>query len=470
MKKVLVYILLIFACASPLNANNLKKAKDLYAKGEYSKALPLFEKEYKKKPKDAVINHWYGVCLFETGKIEESESHLVYAHSRKVIEAPHYLAKICFLKYDFQGAIDMFAAYDAILEESNRERVPGADEELKEIKKVKSLFEHVEKIAVIDSILVDKESFFKYYNISSESGTLNSTAILPIKVAQNTVVHCLQNEEKMLWAMPKRSDGKMHLCESVKLIDGKWDKHQFIGAELGEGGDANYPYLMQDGITLYYASNGKNSIGGYDIYMTRKDSETGEFLKPQNLGMPYNSDADDYMFVLDDMTGLGWWATDRNNIPDKITIYVFVRNEIRENYNINEPNLATYAKLTDYRATWHGKDYSSLISKIRNIETDNMGVDDHFVFCIKKGLIYTSFTDFKSQDASDKMHDLISLYVDFTNCKKSLKQIREKYNNSSSEGKDELKMEILSLEGKLEELRTNIFITENLVRKFELKN
>ena len=99
-----------------------------------------------------------------------------------------------------------------------------------------------------------------------------------------------------------------------------------------------------------------------------------------------------------------------------------------------------------------------------------MGADDHFVFCIKKGLIYTSFTDFKSQEASDKMHDLLSLYADFTNCKKSLKQNREKYNNSSSEGKDELKMEILSLEGKLEELRTNIFITENLVRKFELKN
>ena len=77
MKKVLVYILFIaFIC--PIYANNLEKAKDLYVKGEYAKALPLFEKEYKKKPKDAVINHWYGVCLFETGKIQESEKHLKY--------------------------------------------------------------------------------------------------------------------------------------------------------------------------------------------------------------------------------------------------------------------------------------------------------------------------------------------------------------------------------------------------------
>ena len=213
--------------------------------------------------------------------------------------------------------------------------------------------------------------------------------------------------------MPKNKKGRMQLCEAVKLIDGKWDKPQFLGEELGDGGDANYPYLMQDGITLYYASNGKNSIGGYDIFMTRKDSETGKYLKPQNLGMPYNSKADDYMLVLDDMTGIGWWATDRNNIPNKITIYVFVRNEIRENYDINEPNLASYAKLTDYRATWHGKDYSSLISKIRNLETNDMVKDEHFIFCIKKGLIYTSIGDFKSQEASDKMHELLGLYSDF---------------------------------------------------------
>lgn len=469
MKKVLVYILFIaFIC--PIYANNLEKAKDLYVKGEYAKALPLFEKEYKKKPKDAVINHWYGVCLFETGKIQESEKHLKYAHSRRVIEAPHYLAKICFLRYDFQGAIDMFAAYDEILEKSKRERVAGADEELKEIKKFKSMSEHVEKIAVIDSILVNKDVFFKYYNISDESGYLCDTEILPVKIEQNTVVHCLQNEEKMLWAMPKNKKGRMQLCEAVKLIDGKWDKPQFLGEELGDGGDANYPYLMQDGITLYYASNGKNSIGGYDIFMTRKDSETGKYLKPQNLGMPYNSKADDYMLVLDDMTGIGWWATDRNNIPNKITIYVFVRNEIRENYDINEPNLASYAKLTDYRATWHGKDYSSLISKIRNLETNDMVKDEHFIFCIKKGLIYTSIGDFKSQEASDKMHELLGLYSDFNDNKKLLKQKRILYNNTVSEEKSELKTEILSLERQIEQLRSNIFKTENLVRKIELEN
>lgn len=470
MRSVLITILMLIAVINPVNAKNLDTAKDLYLKGEYAKALPLFEKEYKKKPKDAVLNHWYGVCLFETGKIAESEKHLLYAHSRRVIEAPHYLAKIRFLNYDFQGAIEMFAAYDEILEKSNRKRVEGANEELKLIKRAKSMFEHVEKIAIIDSILVDKDDFFKYYNISNESGTLSSKTILPVNVTQNTVVHCVQSGDKMLWAMPMEDDDKMYLCETVKLIDGSWDKYQYIGEDLGDGGDANYPYLMQDGTTLYYASNGKGSIGGYDIFMTVKDSETGEFLKPQNIGMPYNSYADDYMLVLDDITGLGWWATDRNNIPGKVTIYVFVRNDIRDNYDENDENLVSYAKISDYRSTWQGEDYSSVVSKLRNLETNAIGDNGEFIFCIKKGVIYTSITDFKSDEASEKMQELLSLYEDMANTLNVLKQKREKYNTTPQESRGELKAEILGLERDVELMRTNIFKTENLIRKIEQDN
>ena len=469
MKKALIILFMIVVAINPIYADNLSKAKELYLKGNFAKALPLFEKEYKKKPKDAVINHWYGVCLFETGKIKESEKHLLYAHSRKVIEAPHYLAKLCFLNYDFQGALDMFAAYDEILEQSNRKRVPGADEELKLIKTAKSMFEHVEKIAIIDSIVVDKENFFKYYNISSESGTLNSKSMLPVSVSQNTVVHCDQNGDKMLWAMPK-DDNKMHLCESVKLIDGNWDKSQFIGEGLGNGGDANYPYMMQDGLTLYFASNGEGSIGGYDIFKTVKDTETGEFLTPQNMGMPYNSFADDYMLVLDDMTGLGWWATDRNNIPDKVTIYVFVRNDIRENYDKNEKNLVSYAKILNYRSTWHGEDYSPLISKYRRLETNETGENEDFMFCVKKGLVYTSLADFNSDEAMEKMQDLLTLYSDLNENRKILKQKREQYSKIAEGEDEELKNEILSLEQEIEQLRKDIFKAENSVRKLELNN
>ncbi len=62
------------------------------------------------------------------------------------------------------------------------------------------------------------------------------------------------------------------------------------------------PFFMSDGVTLYYANDGDESIGGYDIFISRK-GEDG-FLQPQNIGMPYNSPYDDYMLAIDEVTVL----------------------------------------------------------------------------------------------------------------------------------------------------------------------
>ena len=98
-----IFVLLVLLCVvcDYSIANNLKTARSLYLDGKYEEALPLFEKEYKKKKKDGSINHWLGVCLYETGNYKEAENYLKYADTRKVVESSHYLAKIYFKNYDF---------------------------------------------------------------------------------------------------------------------------------------------------------------------------------------------------------------------------------------------------------------------------------------------------------------------------------------------------------------------------------
>lgn len=469
MNRLLLSIIISVVSLCGYCANNLKEARAFYLKGEYEKALPLFQKAYKKKPKDGSINHWLGVCLYETGRAKDAIKYLEYADTRKVIESSHYLAKIFISEYDFQRGIEMYDRYLELLEKSNKKMSDRDELELKKAKLAKPMLEHVEKIAVIDSLLVDKETFFKYYQISPESGSINSTAILPFEVACETTVYCNQGEDRMLWAMPDES-GMMKICESAKLIDGSWDTPQFISGDLNDGGNLNYPFLLQDGATLYYASNGEGSIGGYDIFVTRKDTDTGTYMRPQNVGMPYNSQADDYLMVLDDMTGLGWWATDRNKIEDKITIYVFVKNDIRENYDESEENLVSYAKISDYRATWHGEDYFEMVNDLRNVETNTAHSEEEFVFNVKKGVIYTSYTDFKSDEASEMMGTLIDLYGNLRKCKTALKLKRELYNKSGIIEKERIKPGILDLEKELEALRLEVFKTENNIRRLEQNN
>ena len=56
----------------------------------------------------------------------------------------------------------------------------------------------------------------------------------------------------------------MQLYSRIRLLDG-WSEPESL-TSLNEQGNVNYPFLMSDGITLYYASDGEGSLGGYDIF------------------------------------------------------------------------------------------------------------------------------------------------------------------------------------------------------------
>lgn len=148
---------------------------------------------------------------------------------------------------------------------------------------------NVEKIQVFDSLTVDKSNFLKAYKLSKETGSLNTADILPAGLECNTPeVFMPQSANRMVWSVAD-STGCVRLAETYRLADGKWDHATLLPASLNDGGDAAYPFVMADGTTIYFASNGDGSIGGYDIFMSRKDFSTGEYLNPQNIGFPYNS-------------------------------------------------------------------------------------------------------------------------------------------------------------------------------------
>ena len=183
--------------------------------------------------------------------------------------------------------------------------------------------------------------------------------------------------------------------------------------------------------------------------------------------MPYNSESNDYMMVLDDVTGYGWWATERNNIEGKVTIYVFKRNEIRKNHRLDEINLPSLAQLSNYKLTWGDEDYQSVVDEIRNmdISTVEHRREVDFMFVIKKGLEYDSFIDFKSKDAAQEMKQLLSMYKERDLLKSKLSNSRIMYAKSNS--KNDIVNDILQLEKELNKLNEIIFKTENWVRKEE---
>jgi outer membrane protein OmpA-like peptidoglycan-associated protein len=77
---------------------------------------------------------------------------------------------------------------------------------------------------------------------------------------------------------------------------GKFEKAVNIGPVINTEYNEEAVFMMPDGKTMYFASEGHNSIGGYDIFKTT--FENGQWTKPVNLGIPINTPDDDVFFAL----------------------------------------------------------------------------------------------------------------------------------------------------------------------------
>lgn len=90
--------------------------------------------------------------------------------------------------------------------------------------------------------------------------------------------------------------GGRDIYRVVKLPDGSWSKPYNLGATINSAFDEDSPFMASDNKTLYFASNGPKSIGGFDIMVSVID-EDNNWSMPINLGYPLNSTSDDLFYT-----------------------------------------------------------------------------------------------------------------------------------------------------------------------------
>jgi outer membrane protein OmpA-like peptidoglycan-associated protein/tetratricopeptide (TPR) repeat protein len=90
--------------------------------------------------------------------------------------------------------------------------------------------------------------------------------------------------------------GGEDIYRSIRLPNGEWSKPTNLGPKINSKYDEDAPAILADGKTLYFASNGEKSMGGFDILFTIFSEETG-WCDPINVGYPVNSTGDDLFFV-----------------------------------------------------------------------------------------------------------------------------------------------------------------------------
>ena len=332
-----------------------------------------------------------------------------------------------------------------------------------------------QKVMFVDSVVVNKSKLLKSLNIPDESGSVTDyNSFFETTEQPNAVVYLNQLKNKCVFS--KYADNGWGLYSS-ELIGGKWANTMPLeGLDMaGNDVDINWPFLLSDGTTLYFAAKGEESIGGYDIFMTRYDESTGAYLKPENIGMPFNSTSNDYFYVVDEFDGYGWFATDRNQPEGSVCIYSFILNNVRENYNqdaYTPEQLKQLSELHSISMTWtdessrkHALEQLAEIAKRKH----SVQKKNDFTFVINDKYTYTTLTDFKSADAAEKYARLNDILRKKAKLDNSMELARDAYPNAKPQQQEQYRKQLLAAEKQSQRYETEIAVLTKEIRSIELK-
>ena len=467
----LFYTIGITLLCGGLHAQSLAEAKKLYNEGKYAEAKPAFEKLVKQAPSNSSYNHWYGVCCYETGDLTGAEKHLKVAVKRKVQEAYRYMSEVYYKTYRFDEAGEMLEEYINLL--AKKKQDPQSFETRLDLaNNAQRMMEKVEDVQIIDSLVVDKDDFLSAYILSEESGTLDSYKdFFQTNEPVSSTVYKNQKGDKIYYA--HSTDGDRYCLFTQSMLMDEWGDEKQLPMNINSNDDDNYPFVLSDGATIYYSSKGNGSIGGYDLFVTRYNINSDTYLAPEQLGMPFNSPYNDYMYVIDEFNDLGWFASDRYQPEGKVCIYVFIPNSSKQVYNyegMDPDKMISLAQLHSIKDTWTDTDaVKAAQERLRtaaNAKPRTTKKHD-FQFIIDDHSTYYQLDDFRSPQAKASYGKYNQLEQSYKQLQEKLEDMRSEYSRANKQEKDKMSAAILDLEQRVRQLSTEMEQTAIQVRNLE---
>lgn len=189
------------------------------------------------------------------------------------------------------------------------------------------MLQTVADVSFIDCLSAPRDAIFRNIPLYTEGGHHVCTAELrDLGAALQGDVAYMNDIGDAIFASVPDANGVARISV-VRKVGAGWSEPQPIDG-LGDGfEEPRNPFVDADGTTLYFAAKGKESLGGYDIFVTRYDAETRRYLKPQNIGMPYNSPADELLYAASGELGMGYVLTARGLPADSMSLYIFKYDE-----------------------------------------------------------------------------------------------------------------------------------------------
>lgn len=382
-----------------------------------------------------------------------------------------------FMNYDFVLASEKYEKFAKSLKKVQN----SPDEELleaymRQLEIAENSLDNVQKIEIIDRIDVPASDFIKRIKLPASGGKILApdVSILRKRHNQSDFAYYSEAGDVMMWS-ENDENHKEVIMQSEMLMDGSWETPISVGSILNEGGNARNPFLLTDGVTLYFSCDGEGSMGGFDLFVATKDPVTGEFRQPIGLGYPFNSPYNEYMMAIDEENGIGWWVTDRNCLEDQVSIYVFKTNDVRKNYIPDEEDdIISLARIDDITVTQNPEtDYTAIIREIDKRSSEGKKVSgSSFIFPMQGGKVMRNISDFKTASGRSNMQQYLQALEEHAALENKLSELRKRYyqTNKKKGSATSLKNQILDLEKQREWQNERLKKMRNTIISAETKD
>lgn len=335
-------------------------------------------------------------------------------------------------------------------------------------------------VMFFDSVVVDRADYLRHIPFTNETGrvapitqtlVLSGTPHNSAAADGNAYVNGYGNLCLFAPADSARCRGMM-LTE--RLAAG-WSEPRLL-SELGTRAEhPQTPFLLDDGTTLYFTAQGDASLGGHDVFMTTYDGETGRYFAPQNMGLPYNSAADELLLAIDEYDRIGWLVSTRRQPAGKVCIYLFEPTAARVPLNTDgmpEEQVARYADLASIRDTWHFGNRAAALQRLAELQArqGRQQLATAYTLVVNDKKVCRTEADFNNPEARKRYRALCEAEAKQQTLSRTLDYFRAMYAKGNEAERRKLAPQILQMEAEAEQRRAAIEKEENAVRALEVKN
>ncbi|NBU47602.1 MAG: hypothetical protein EBS34_09230, partial [Flavobacteriales bacterium] len=299
-----------------------KRANQAFDSKKYNAAKTDFQILFSRDPKSPTYNFKFACCLYFTNEKNASFNHFELAAKLApgICEANYYLGKLYHLNYDFKRAVSAFNAYLACFPSDELQ----AQKEIAYCRNAESLMIQQQTMSVLNSQQLPLSGFLSriefdqigigggyYTDLSLQSKSDKAKGFIP---------HTYVKAGNKVKIFPSYGSDMSHTSLFIMRKSGEdWSKPIRIPLDAGANMDILYPFFDAASETLYFSSNGFNSLGGFDFFKMKFNPETMQIGEIENVGFPFSSTDDEYLFIPVNTDGTqAYFATGRSAQIGKI--------------------------------------------------------------------------------------------------------------------------------------------------------